>query len=332
MNFQGGGASCKPAPVRVFFKFTLLGRFRSFLENLFSQTRSLTRYRFENKSPKNFFAKKQSKYETNSSPLAVHSSLINETAFSRFTSHFSLIKPSPFSPLQKPAFTMAEVLITLGVIGIVAAMTLPSVINNARNKQLEAALKKNYSVISQAFEMYYAKNGERATKQLFVGKNFKDNIMPYFNVLKDCGKGLFYTNNKCMPAGSDPYRRYDGTSGFGIYASYFEEGSFILSDGSLIRIYHQNWGNTNCFIAVDVNGFRKNPNRAGFDLFVFELTNDGKLLPVGAPGSSYEYNSNLWDGHVSNTCSRKFNNNGGNGLSCTYKALTDKDYFKNLPK
>lgn len=35
-------------------------------------------------------------------------------------------------------FTMAEVLITLGVIGIVAAMTLPAVINNSRNKQLEA--------------------------------------------------------------------------------------------------------------------------------------------------------------------------------------------------
>ena len=61
IEFPGGGASCNPAPVRVLFKFTLLGWFRSFLGDLFSQTRSLARYRFENKSPKNFFAKKQSK-------------------------------------------------------------------------------------------------------------------------------------------------------------------------------------------------------------------------------------------------------------------------------
>ena len=57
-------------------------------------------------------------------------------------------------------FTLAEVLITLSIIGIVAAMTLPSVITNSRNKQLEAGLKKSYSVISQALEMYRAENGE----------------------------------------------------------------------------------------------------------------------------------------------------------------------------
>lgn len=40
------------------------------------------------------------------------------------------------------AFTLAEVLITLGIIGVVAAMTLPSVINSTKNKQLEASFKK----------------------------------------------------------------------------------------------------------------------------------------------------------------------------------------------
>lgn len=61
-------------------------------------------------------------------------------------------------------FTLAEVLITLGIIGIVAAMTLPSVINNSRNKQLEAGLKKAYSVIGQALDMYQAETGERITQ------------------------------------------------------------------------------------------------------------------------------------------------------------------------
>ena len=55
--------------------------------------------------------------------------------------------------MTKKAFTMAEVLITLGIIGIVAAMTLPTVINNARDRQFRAMFKKQVSVISQALQM-----------------------------------------------------------------------------------------------------------------------------------------------------------------------------------
>lgn len=49
------------------------------------------------------------------------------------------------------AFTLAEVLITLGIIGVAAAMTLPSLIQERQNKVLETQFKKSYSLISQAF-------------------------------------------------------------------------------------------------------------------------------------------------------------------------------------
>ena len=114
----------------------------SFLGNLFSQTRSLTRYRFENKFPKNFVAKKRNNNVTNNSLFSVRFSLFNETDFSRFTSHFS--------PLKNPAFTMAEVLITLGVIGIVVAMTLPTLINKIQGYVLQTQFKKAYNMISVA--------------------------------------------------------------------------------------------------------------------------------------------------------------------------------------
>lgn len=48
-------------------------------------------------------------------------------------------------------FTLAEVLITLGIIGVVAALTMPSVINNYKEKETIAKLKKTYSVLSQAY-------------------------------------------------------------------------------------------------------------------------------------------------------------------------------------
>ena len=54
--------------------------------------------------------------------------------------------------MKKSAFTLAEVLITLGIIGVVAAMTLPSLIQEQTNKALEVALRKNYSAKNKLFK------------------------------------------------------------------------------------------------------------------------------------------------------------------------------------
>lgn len=62
---------------------------------------------------------------------------------------------------SKVAFTLAEVLITLGIIGIVAAMTLPVLIQNNKNKEVEAKLQKIYSVMNQAILMSEIDNGPK---------------------------------------------------------------------------------------------------------------------------------------------------------------------------
>ena len=61
---------------------------------------------------------------------------------------------------KKAAFTLAEVLITLGVIGIVAAMTLPTLIASYQKKVVETRLISFYSKINQAYRMSYAENGD----------------------------------------------------------------------------------------------------------------------------------------------------------------------------
>ena len=75
---------------------------------------------------------------------------------------------------KKCAFTLAEVLITLGIIGVVAAMTMPSLISHYRHKVLETQFKKAYSVLSQAmipvqseFLSCPASNAEDIKKLLF---------------------------------------------------------------------------------------------------------------------------------------------------------------------
>ena len=80
--------------------------------------------------------------------------LPNKTVFSRFTSLFSL---------KRPAFTLAEVLITLGIIGVVAAMTMPALIANYNNHITEVRLKKFYSIFNQAIQQSVAENGDTST-------------------------------------------------------------------------------------------------------------------------------------------------------------------------
>lgn len=60
---------------------------------------------------------------------------------------------------MKKGFTLAEVLITLGIIGIVAAMTLPTVINDSTERETVAKVKKFYSVMNQALLMAISKHG-----------------------------------------------------------------------------------------------------------------------------------------------------------------------------
>lgn len=63
--------------------------------------------------------------------------------------------------MKKYGFTMAEVLITLGVIGVVAAMTLPTLVQKYRNRVVETRLQKFYSVMNQAVRMAEVEYGDK---------------------------------------------------------------------------------------------------------------------------------------------------------------------------
>ena len=230
---------------------------------------------------------------------------------------------------KEAGFTLAEVLITIGIIGLVAALTLPALINNNRNKALETAFKKNYSAISQALNMYYAQNGERLTPE-YVGRHeLKPILIKYMNVLHDCGWGAEHTDEElkkaCIPNSSDAtkrsqvYKNFNGTNT--IPLALLDDGQFVLNDGSLILLENVSAGGR-LYISVDVNGYLKNPNRLGQDLFMFQIDNKGNLLPMGAKGTDYYSANNLY-------CS-KTSTSTNNGAGCTIKAINEKDYFTKL--
>ena len=170
-------------------------------------------------------------------------------------------------------FTLAEVLITLGVIGVVAAMTMPVLINNIQGMQYRSAYKKAYSAISQA--LLFAISDSKILPVIITSvvdgtprlenldENFKT-ISTYFKTVKTC----FDDNaNECWVC-------EDGQAGF--YGSsppdYLgcSEYSYAFIDNSGFAWYL--YFNNEYPILVDVNGDRK-PNKLGKDRFVMYFSN-----------------------------------------------------------
>ncbi len=227
-------------------------------------------------------------------------------------------------------FTLAEVLITLGIIGTVAAMTLPSLVNRTNNAQYKTALKKSYSVIQQALLRLNSDQGFVATRNTYSNRSFVNSYKNYFKILKDCG--LY----NCISGSTDDsgtfiintYKTYSKKRKVSSY--FFDDGQFILADGIVILIEDNiasiddgSSGIGSILISVDINGYEKKPNAWGHDLFTFQIMNDsGKLLPMGAEGTVFD--------DLNKYCSQT-SSDPQNGIACTYKALTDKDYFNNLP-
>ena len=103
---------------------------------------------------------------------------------------YSPIHLFTYFPRKRPAFTLAEVLITLGIIGVVAAMTIPTLITTHNKRVVETRLEKFYSSMNQAIrmaeldygarELWFEDNSDRALQEAWVKKY----IVPYMNVIK----------------------------------------------------------------------------------------------------------------------------------------------------
>ena len=161
--------------------------------------------------------------------------------------------------MDKKAFTLAEVLITLSVIGIVASLTLSGLIQNNRNKELKTGLNRGYSLITQALDMYYAEHGERAKN----GDKINNTIKPYLKIIKDCGYAYAAGDESadgCIPNDSNArengtvYKTFNGKDFINL--NYFDDAQFILNDGMTVLIESPSTTELNRYISVDVNGYK----------------------------------------------------------------------------
>lgn len=224
---------------------------------------------------------------------------------------------------KKNAFTLAEVLITLGIIGVVAALTIPSLINNYKAKRLRSQFLKSYSTVQQVFKQMEADDVSLDPKT-YTGLNsaFYRTFMNYLQGAMDCGssgkkqKQGYPCYAIYVAAGAtkdEPYKTFDGGTA---NESIFDDGEIALQDGTLLLFenYDRIW------ISVDLNGYNNPPNRLGYDLFTFQFI-DGELKTMGDRDTDYT--------DMNKYCNPKITNSL-NGITCAQKAKEDTDYFKKL--
>ncbi|MBO6088137.1 type II secretion system protein [bacterium] len=200
---------------------------------------------------------------------------------------------------RKIGFTLAEVLITLGVIGVVAAITMPILIKNYQRHVWVNQLKANYSLLNQGFQKMKADDGvdnifdtetwrslNQSCSSGYNGttptcENFYPNMKKYFKIAS-IGKlnnySYKYVNNNI--------------------ADNYINNAIVLSNGAILWEYNFYTNSTNnvvCDIAkqygghmcgqfgsfrIDVNG-QKGPNTLGRDIFKFFISDKGEIVPAG---------------------------------------------------
>lgn len=145
---------------------------------------------------------------------------------------------------MKKAFTLAEVLITLGIIGVVAAMTIPTLIANTRGAQYRSRLKKAISTISQAAKMSQAQYGfdfsglDGACSSNGAQDN-PENVQTICALLNGTLTGATYVNS-LSDLKVNSTKNYSFTSNYLKGLGYVNASSYhayILSDGTLFAFY-----------------------------------------------------------------------------------------------
>lgn len=219
--------------------------------------------------------------------------------------------------MKNSAFTLAEILVTLGIIGIVAALTIPNITKKYTERAIITKYKKMYSTISNAYNIAIVEHGDPANWGIEDRAEFLNRITPYLNILEKC-----YNKKGCTSKGS-----FISLSGELIWQNLYDIISMPkvrLNDGSSIIM--SGLPNPNCiynytnpdgsitpfknfcasiYIVISDTKSANYKNYYGKDFFKLQFTRQG-VYPIG-------YDKK--DSTIKASCD-KGNHGSGNGDTC----------------
>lgn len=197
---------------------------------------------------------------------------------------------------KKFGFTLAETLITLGIIGVVAAMTIPTLISKYKEQVLINKLVETFSIISQAYKHAIEEKGDPSAWSDMTSaegmydanahSGFANMVKPHLKLAYDCvGKSDEYTNKYCSPKEALSEREYALVRLINGTTVVFRVWSITCNSG--YKVDNSIYRNNVCGqITVLLEPDKKKEN--GKNAFNFYATTDS-IVPFGLKGSRLEF-------------------------------------------
>jgi len=173
-------------------------------------------------------------------------------------------------------FTLAEVLVTLGIIGVVSALTIPTLVKNHQRQTYTVQLQKVFNELSQAAEQVKVDSNSPNLRESRLRRNGSAFLLNnYFKTTQRCNAASL---GDCF---SNDYINMNGSNvTIGNFIPAGSSCATIASGASICvgTMSAAGWIN----VAADING-KQGPNVVGRDLFTLAITNDGNVV---APGNA----------------------------------------------
>ncbi len=238
--------------------------------------------------------------------------------------------------MRKLGFTLAEVLITLGIIGVIATLTLPTLMANTAEREYSTALKKGVNALTEAVQMQVALENISFDEMIDAGDDNKDNnsLYAYLCNRMQTEKLVELTStDSCAPgaesATDSSCLNYGGAANSEdakkpTHAMFFKDGSALLFNPDITIV--DNTCTTasgvavNCFAVIyDVNGFKK-PNMVA-----------NCLGPQGKSSKDIDFDLNLGgsvtDGTNDAESDKDGDNEEGNAVVCNSSTFNARDQY-----
>ena len=225
---------------------------------------------------------------------------------------------------NKAAFTLAEVLITLGIIGVVAAVTLPTLVANYQKTVWVNQLKKAYSVLNNGVKQMIVEQGCSDV----TCTNFSDNdglveigISLEDDFIKQFVKTFKLSNVQELDNNSIYSYEINSLSGSASGLKDHIAGVGGTTPDGMIVILGGIWM-AGDFIFVDTNGL-KSPNQLGRDFFMFKVSLKGTVVPYYSKASLEVLNDEKTEQERINEVEADCNATSGSGVTCAEKIIMD---------
>ena len=259
--------------------------------------------------------------------------------------------------VRKHAFTLAEVLITLGIIGVVAAMTLPTLIAKHQKRVLVEQLKTGMSILSQGFQKAMADDGVDDLRNTELFKICDANLPNWRTdefanscnpMMQKYFKGIKYESVMAMQAlgdttnwTTDPEKckqlvgktnKWWMLHSQGKLCRGWKNMSYTLTNGMRLDVGLDDLGHFLGYITLDVNG-SKGPNTWGRDAFYLKILSNGTVVPrlgymycealkkhLNRPDVDCTVQVNVW---IEDGCANNSNNSQMDGVDCAARIERD---------